>query len=376
MPKSLPALTGLRFIAAAFILIHHSAGFGLKPPPLLYDHGVSFFFVLSGFILAYIHPRLDGLRGAAMFLWNRLSRIWPAHVAMLAVALTVLHEPVTWMLPLNAALVHAWMPAGASYFSYNDVSWSVSTELAFYIAFPFFISRWRQTYWWKIALAISIVAATIVLCDIFRLGDFQPDSTITAHGLIYISPLGRILEFVTGIACCSVFRWLWTRAPGGFLLFTAIEFACVAALYFTLTGGLVEPFIGIASDGFMIWLGHSSSLPSCALLIIVFAFGRGALSKLVSTRLLILLGEVSFSLYLTHRIVDAVYWTNLTYTPPNPDIRGAVLCISGAFLAAFALHYCVERPAREVLRKLVRSYCARRALIVPNELTVPPVNAS
>jgi peptidoglycan/LPS O-acetylase OafA/YrhL len=286
MPKDLPALTGLRFVAAALIVIHHSTVFGLQPPRFLYDHGVSFLFVLSGFILAYVYPRLSGAREAAVFIWNRLSRIWPAHVTMLIVAVVGLREPVTWAFPLNAVLVQAWVPIGESYFSYfsyNAVSWSVSTELAFYLAFPFFIDRWCETFWWKLALAASIVTATIALCDLFRLGDYQPDG-ITTHALVYISPLGRILEFVTGIACCSIFRWLWPRAPTSFMIFTAIEAACVAAIYFTMSAGPANWFYADASVGFRMWLAHSSSLPACALVVIAFSFGRGLLSRIASTR--------------------------------------------------------------------------------------------
>ena len=205
-PKKLNALTGLRFFAALLIVIHHSSVFDLHVPNFFYDHGVSFFFVLSGFILAHVHPRLDGKREVALFIWDRIARIWPAHVVMLLVVVAVLRTPLTLAFPLNFLLVQGWIPVGKYYFSYNAVSWSVSTELAFYLSFPFFIHRWEQTFWWKISLAVVIVFATIKICDILQLGGYQPES-ITRHGLIYISPLGRILEFVTGIACYSVYRW-------------------------------------------------------------------------------------------------------------------------------------------------------------------------
>ncbi len=60
--QKLDTLTGLRFFAAIAILIHHLRGFGLPKEVLegwALDNGVAFFFVLSGFILAYVYPSLD-----------------------------------------------------------------------------------------------------------------------------------------------------------------------------------------------------------------------------------------------------------------------------------------------------------------------------
>ena len=71
-PKSLDALTGLRFIAAALIVIEHSAVFGLQLPEFEYNQGVSFFFVLSGFILAYTYPKVDDAGEAALFISHRI----------------------------------------------------------------------------------------------------------------------------------------------------------------------------------------------------------------------------------------------------------------------------------------------------------------
>jgi len=126
------------------------------------------------------------------------------------------------MLPLNFFLIHAWFPIDTSYFSYNAVSWSISTELTFYLSFPFFMRNWSKTYWWKWPLAVGIVLSTIAVSSYLELGGYRPGE-ITSHGLVYINPLGRILEFVTGIAACSAYRWLAPRLPNSLLLFTIAE---------------------------------------------------------------------------------------------------------------------------------------------------------
>ena len=67
------ALTGLRFVAAALIVVQHAMGLRIPIPPAAYDHAVSLFFVLSGFILSYAYPRLVG--------WDEIKRFFILRVA-------------------------------------------------------------------------------------------------------------------------------------------------------------------------------------------------------------------------------------------------------------------------------------------------------
>ena len=67
------ALTGLRFLAAALIVVEHAAWLRIPIPPAAYDHAVSLFFVLSGFILSYAYPRLVG--------WDEIKRFFILRVA-------------------------------------------------------------------------------------------------------------------------------------------------------------------------------------------------------------------------------------------------------------------------------------------------------
>src|SRR5215211_4335877 len=82
-PTRLDGLTSLRFIAASMIVLSHTTIlFGLPYAwldPLPLDHGVSFGFVLSGFILAYVYPSLSWQK-APRFWWARIARLWPAHL--------------------------------------------------------------------------------------------------------------------------------------------------------------------------------------------------------------------------------------------------------------------------------------------------------
>src|SRR5262245_7472899 len=79
----LDALTALRFFAAAAVVIHHSRGLFLPQALggwLLAKFGVSFFFVLSGFILVHVYPELPTGRSVVRFWMARVARLWPLHL--------------------------------------------------------------------------------------------------------------------------------------------------------------------------------------------------------------------------------------------------------------------------------------------------------
>src|SRR5207237_4746561 len=90
----LSALTGLRFLAAACIVVHHSRGcFGIPVEygfRFAFDQAVTFFFLLSGFILAFNYPDLSRPGDWGRFWLGRWSRIWPAHVAVFLLLVAIL----------------------------------------------------------------------------------------------------------------------------------------------------------------------------------------------------------------------------------------------------------------------------------------------
>jgi peptidoglycan/LPS O-acetylase OafA/YrhL len=87
MANRLAALTSLRFLAAAAIVYHHVMGAWAFPrvPQFHFAQGVSFFFVLSGFILTYRYPVLRDWREIRRFWLARFARIWPAHATSLVI---------------------------------------------------------------------------------------------------------------------------------------------------------------------------------------------------------------------------------------------------------------------------------------------------
>ena len=156
-PQKLDALTSLRFFAAAMIVVSHAhpifGSWGIANAAPL-GQGVSFFFVLSGFILAYNYPVLANGAEARRFWLARFARVWPLHAvtALLWIAVVFNFDRQTYFsgydglarLFTNMLLVQAWMPLKDWSLSFNGVSWSLSVEFFFYASFPFLIARWKN----------------------------------------------------------------------------------------------------------------------------------------------------------------------------------------------------------------------------------------
>jgi peptidoglycan/LPS O-acetylase OafA/YrhL len=207
------ALTGLRFWAATLIVTQHAAMLRIPIPSWAFGGGVSLFFVLSSFILAYVYPQLDDWRAVQRFLVLRVARIWPAHLVMLVVWLAVIGGTV-FSAPFvaNLMMVQAWVPYYPWYFSFNAPSWSISTEFFFYLVFPLLIISWQRNWWWKWLAAATILAGLIAVCTLARLPNLSTEDVVTVHGLILINPLSRVFEFVTGMVAYSCFAALKPHA--------------------------------------------------------------------------------------------------------------------------------------------------------------------
>ena len=157
MPQDLPSLTSIRwFLALGVVLFHYqlnmlapdAAGWGLIERARL---PVDVFFVLSGLVLAHVYSRQveQGRYSHRRFLVARFARIYPAHIAMLAVIVVLAAvaiglgqrlEPFDYGLDglfAAALLIHAWFPITAGN-EWNGPSWSLSAEWGAYLLFPAF----------------------------------------------------------------------------------------------------------------------------------------------------------------------------------------------------------------------------------------------
>ncbi|MDZ4832757.1 MAG: acyltransferase, partial [Candidatus Melainabacteria bacterium] len=270
-----------------------------------------FFFVLSGFILCYIYPELPDHKGKVMFLAKRFARIWPLHFSIFLLrylitpaALMTFHGPFPKFLVLltNLTMVHAWIPFYQFYFSYNATSWTISTEFFFYLLFPFLL------VWMKRSVALTMLGAALITCAFIALTNYlnlpvYSFETTSVRAMLYINPLPRILEFVCGMATALVFRKHVLSL--GKVSGTALELACAALTIYLMTqteqiATALSSFLHLGVAG-QFWLTYSGvPLAAFSLLIYVMACNRGLLSALLSAPALVLLGNISYAVYLAH----------------------------------------------------------------------------
>lgn len=332
-------------------------------PVFTYDFGVSFFFVLSGFILCQRYRDFDSIAGLRDFYVARIARVWPLHLFTLCVFF-LLADKWYWngteghhagMLAANIFMVHAWIPRAEYFFAFNAVSWSISTEAFFYLVFPALRHRWSQTWHWKSlsVLLIAFLVLTVTTARGVAPFDFYNPAANSSLGWGYISPLVRIVEFVLGMLAATAFERL-RNLSGGVWKWTALELCAIASipvitavdrsLLLSATGG------NSAQSSWAMFVGHAAAAPAFALAVFIAAFGRGWISRALSIRPLTVLGEASFALYLSHQLLYNVFVSHRAMFGHRPDHVVALFYWGSAIVISLLLWALVERPARTWIR--------------------------
>lgn len=339
-------LTGLRYFAALLVFLSHCAWEGKSQfIQTLFKEGyvgVSFFFVLSGFVLSYSYgDRLkQGTLSKGKYLALRLARVMPMHIATATpFLLFALHkgqaEPLKSL--LNLCLLQSWIPSSPWYYSLNAPSWSLSDELFFYTTFiglVFFSLRQKIQLLCALfsCVFVSGLVCTVYLSEIKLLGE-----RTFANWLFYVFPGFRLLEFVVGMI---VFE-LWKRK-----VFSSLKFAWLAfpALLCAMVCGHLIP------EAFRLSLYY---LPFVTFLLIShLTENRSTSYSFFSSRPLVLLGEASFAFYLIH--LPIIYLANRLL----PSLANHPLLFSGLLflvisIASVLVFLSLERPIEQRLKQLV-----------------------
>ena len=330
----LRSLTSLRFFAAALVVLYHSAIQSspdlVQPYALLrFGHlGVTFFFVLSGFVLVW--SARDGDR-AMPFYRRRFARVWPLHALTFALAVglgvagLIDSRGPGWSAPVNLALLQAWSSDGEVLYGYNGVSWSLSAEAFFYLLFPALLMLGRRVGpFVTVAAAVAWLVLAGVAADMVGYG---------VHAL----PLYRVGEFVFGIGLALLMRRGVPRIS------PAIAVAVLLASY-----GLLIVLDRLSGGDLLAraWIAVIIVLPAIALVLLAFARQDvdghdGVLTHPVLVRL----GAWSFALYMVHELVLRVA------RPVLLDHSWVVpVAIAVSVALAGALYEWFERPAEKRLR--------------------------
>lgn len=289
-------LTSLRLIFALMVFGAHAYVIDDSFDSHLFKEGfvgVSFFFVLSGFIIAYNYQKkfTQSKVSKRSFFIARFARIYPLHwltlfIAIVLGSLSLTNGFVDWLTHFLASftLTQAFIPKIDYFFSFNSPSWSLCCEQFFYLSFPFLITRIKSP---KRLLFYLSLCAILMLIGM----SLTPDELI--RGYWYVNPITRFPDFMVGILLFFLYdRLKYTKLSSN--LGTVLE-VCSVVLFLV--------FYIYAADipkvyrySIYYWLPVSG-------LLLVFAFQKGLLSKLLSARFLIVGGEISYSFYLIHLFI-------------------------------------------------------------------------
>ena len=361
----LPSLTGLRFLAALLVFMTHSSMSinplrPTEPVSFFSDHGivtsmsdffqpagpigVSFFFVLSGFVLTW--SLTAGERPAA--LWRRrVLKIYPNHIVTWALAMwlfassTPVHAYVS-----NLLLLHAFSNRPDTVQSVNFPSWSLCSEMLFYALFPLFIVAVRRIavsrlWLWAGVMVAGVGAVTVVTTQVVHGGLKVPmySLSVNQQWFGYAFPPPRLFEFVLGMILARIVAaGLWPRIgllPSS-LLFAGAYWGALAA---------PDPYdfslITIIPVGMIICAAATRDT-------------RGA-SGWAGSPAMVWLGNVSFAFYLLQAPIifygrNRVLHSHTYGIAPAIALLAAMLVVN--LLAAWALFSLVERP---VMRRWARS---------------------
>ena len=331
------SLTSLRAFAALAVFTRHASETFFQ----IGDHssltrqgatGVSFFFILSGFVLAWSYRPGDG---AGRSYRRRFARIYPTYLLMLVVtqvAVGARHGFPLVPFLLNGTLVQSWVPSAKVFFTSDMGAWSLGCEAFFYLLFPLLlplVAKAAPRRRWQI---LAVVAAADV---IVALATHSPNqSSGLGLWLVYIFPVTRLGEFVIGLI-------LATAVGEGLRSPLTLNQALLVALAAYALAGLIPVYL--------MWEVFTL-VPFSLLVFSAASWEKRGRTTWLAKGWLVRLGEWSYAFYLVHISVLAV----IHYLVPH---RGGPegLALTGlsallAVAAAFCLFNLVERPLERRLR--------------------------
>jgi peptidoglycan/LPS O-acetylase OafA/YrhL len=354
-PARLDALTGLRSFAAVNIVLFHFSNpdwFGPFAPVVNAGYAsVSFFILLSGFVLGYNYNararagKLEIMR----FYEARFTRLYPVYLLSLILAVKLL--PIEWGshthgmfwagVVLSPLLLQGWIPEIATFL--NTPAWTMSAESFYYVLFPW-MARWKKPehvgpHLAKMGLVwiVGLVPGTLYII-------YNPDGLAHLDRFSYgkwlqalkYTPIPHLASFVFGVLLAELDE-IVPRMGKRRLVIGLFGFI---GTFIILTQAHRLPY-ALLHDGFF--------MPLFGCIVIGLA-GINPLSKLFGLAPLVFIGEASYCLYLLYfnmwnMIHDSHVLDRLHLARFDPWI--SYLLLIG--LALLALHF-VEKPAQRILR--------------------------
>jgi peptidoglycan/LPS O-acetylase OafA/YrhL len=355
-PAPLKALTGLRCFAAVNIVFFHFSNpqwFGFLAPVVNAGFiSVSYFILLSGFVLAYNYSERarSGQLDRKRFWEARFTRIYPIYFLSLLLSLGQLtsnykshsHAMFWTGVVLTPLLLQGFIPAVATFL--NTPAWTMSAEAFYYLIFPW-IARWKRPervapHLVKMAgiWALGLVPGTLYMA-------FNPDGIAHPDRWSYgqwlwalkYTPYSHLASFVFGVMLADLDRMIKRT---GYLRF-GLGVIGFGGIYGLLSLGPAMPY-AIMHDGLL--------MPLFGCIVLGLA-GENPLAHALGVRPLVFVGEASYCLYLLHfnlwNLIHQSHVLNMLGLNRFDPWISYILLIAMAILA---LHF-IEKPVQRKLRQ-------------------------
>lgn len=355
LPK-LPSLTGSRFWAAFLVFLFHSslpsdlAPFSDPTTQHVFAAivgkagwlGVSYFFILSGFIMVWSAKDNDTVND---FYLRRFAKIYPTHCLTWAIAFVVgavgVGEYKLWS--SNLLLLNTWVDDVKYFFVANRPSWSLCIEAFFYLLFPFMfkvmkvIPRKFDLLGLILATAVSLLVQTYIYIWVepnHMMGAFHISQR--QFWVSYIFPPPRLFEFLAGMFAARLL--MHGRAP------LLSKTAALALLLATYVGAMFIPYQFGMSVVYII--------PVSLLIISIARDDLAARKTVLNGKTSVWLGEISYAFYMVHFLV-LFFFLNLVdgkkFSLPEGTALIAVALILSVSCASFVYRYFEVPMMRRIL---------------------------
>lgn len=364
----LKQITFTRFLAAIWVVLFHREGVFSNPSIIGFiskgNLGVSFFFVLSGYVMMLAYYKNGKPFSLSQFYLNRVARIYPLYLVatLLSIIFKYFLFDKVFSLGdniLNILVLQAYFfPFSSTISEVFGLGWSLTTEFLFYAIFPFLLTKVylsASKTLKQIAFIVFIVWVISVGGSSFLQNGY--DTNIQIHDFIFHFPVWHINQFLIGNlfgmlfilnrdseGFFSTFRKYGDIWLIGMFLFLAIS---LKILPFWQNKYVFFPYVINVHNGFLAYL--------FAAIILVLSFNKGIITRIFSNSLLILLGEISYAIYLLQEIAIFLWdimiqKLSLSLTPLN-NLFGYILFL---IFISYLGHVFVEKPCLKLIKRFYK----------------------